>query len=119
MMDLKLIKIADVCTDDERVVIKAMAKCNLNNYILFDTTFDENGIVSNKHRHVFVFPDLMVEEGDFIWLYTKQGSYGTHNNKSKTITHKLYWGINGHIWNNRGDKAYLLHYDDWGSFMYS
>ena len=117
-MELKLIKIKDAQTDDERVVIKALSKCNINSYILFDTTFDESGIVSNKHRHLFVFPDLVVEEGDFIWLYTKSGSYGTHKNISGTITHKIYWGLKNHIWNNEGDKAYLMHYDDWESLAY-
>lgn len=117
-MDLKLIAIKDVQTDDERVVIKVLSKCNLNNYIIFDTTFTENGILSNKHRHLFVFPNLIVNEGDYIWLYSNIGSYGTHRNISKTITHKLYWGMENHIWNNEGDKAYLLHYDDWESLAY-
>ena len=118
MMDLKLIKIKDARSDNERVVLKVLSKCNINSYILFDTTFDESGIVSNKHRHLFVFPDLVVEEGDFIWLYTKIGVYGTHTNTSGTTTHKLYWGVNNHIWNNEGDKAYLMHYDDWESLAY-
>lgn len=117
-MDLKLIKIADACTDEERVVIKALASCNLNRYILFDTTFDENGVVSNKHRHVFAFPNLVVNKGDYIWLYTKQGYYGTHKNTSNTTTHKLYWCLNNYVWNNSGDKAYLLHYDDWENLEY-
>lgn len=112
------IKIKDAQTDDERVVIKALSKCNINSYILFDTTYDEKGIVSNKFRHIFIFPDLVVEKGDFIWLYTKPGVYGTHTNTSGTTTHKLYWGVLSHIWNNDGDKAYLMHYDDWENFSY-
>lgn len=107
-MELKMIKIKDAQTDDERIVIKALSKCNINSYILFDTTYDEKGIVSNKFRHIFIFPDLVVEKGDFIWLYTKPGVYGTHTNTSGTTTHKLYWGVLSHIWNNDGDKAYLI-----------
>lgn len=118
MMDLKLIKIKDAKTDNERVVLKVLSKCNINSYILFDTTFDESGIVSNKHRHLFVFPNLVVEEGDFIWLYTKSGTYGTHTNTSGTITHNFFWGVKNHIWNDDGDKAYLMHYDDWESLAY-
>lgn len=118
MMELKLIKIKDAQTEEELVVLKALAKCNINSYILFDTTYVEKGIVSNKHRHLFIFPDLVVEEGDYIWLYTKPGIYGTHTNTSGTITHKLYWGIKSSIWNNEGDKAYLIHYDDWVTCSY-
>ena len=72
-MDLVLRKIADASlADKERVIIKVLKTCNLNRYILFDTTYDENGIRSDKHRHVYVFPNLIVNEGDFIWLYTKK-----------------------------------------------
>lgn len=116
-MDLKLVKIADCKTDNERLIIRAVRACNLNEYIVFDTTFDEDGIVSNKHRHVFIMPNVSVNEGDFIWLYTRQGTYHTHNNKSNTITHNIYWGLNINVWNNDGDKAYLIHYDDWGSVV--
>ena len=115
MMDLKLIKIKDIKTSEERVILKALAKCNLNDYILFDTTYEENGITSNKFRHLFIFPNLVVNAGDFVWLYTKKGTYGTHSNVSNTITHKLYWGVQSYIWNNEGDKAYLLRYSDWNS----
>lgn len=71
-MDLKLVKIADSGNDNERLVMKADSACNLNEYIVLDTTFDEEGIVSNKNRHVYIMPDINVNEGDFIWLYTKK-----------------------------------------------
>ena len=111
-MDLKLIRIADRGNDNERLIMRAVRKCNLNKYIVLDTTYDEDGTVSNKHRHVYIMPDIIVEEGDFIWLYTCDGKYHTHNNSSKTITHNIYWGLDVHVWNNDGDKAYLIHYDD-------
>lgn len=114
-MDLKIIKIADCGDDNEKLIIQAVNKCNLNEYIVFDTTFDEEGIVSNKHRHVYVMPDIEVNTGDFVWLYTKEGKYHTHKNDSLTITHNIFWGLNIHVWNNDGDKAILIHYDDWES----
>ena len=94
---------------NKRDMLKASE--GLDNYI--DSLF-----TNNKHRHIFIFPDLVVAEGDFIWLYTKNGSYGTHKNTSGTNTHKIYWGLKNHIWNNEGDKAYLMHYDDWESLAY-
>ena len=114
-MDLKLIKIADRGNDNERLIMRAVRKCNLNEYIVLDTTYDEEGIVSNKHRHVYIMPNIDVNEGDFIWLYTREGRYHTYNNNSNTITHNIYWGLDIHVWNNDGDKAYLIHYDDWNS----
>ena len=112
-MDLELIRIADRGNDNEKLIMRAVRKCNLREYIVLDTTYDEEGIVSNKHRHVFIFPNINVNEGDFIWLYTREGRYHTHNNNSNTITHNIYWGLDIRVWNNDGDKAYLIHYDDW------
>lgn len=112
-MNLKLIKIRNVSGADERVVIKILQKCDVSQYLLFDQTYDEEGIQSNKHRHVYVFPDIQVNKGDYICLYTKKGTYYTHENRSGTLTHNLYMGLEKSIWNNSGDVAYLLHYDDW------
>lgn len=118
MRQIELIKIVATSLEEERVVMKATEDCNLNSFILFDTTYDENGIVTNKHRHMFIFPDLNVKKGDFIWVYTQKGISGNHLNTSKTTTHKLYWNLDGQIWNNSGDKAYIVHYDDWSQIEY-
>ena len=60
-------------TENEiRERMKAVRACNLNEYIVLDATYDEDGIVSNKHRHVYIMPNVNVNEGDFIWLYTKK-----------------------------------------------
>ena len=66
-----------------------------------------------------MFPNQIVNEGDFIWLYTKRGIYHTHENNSGTTTHNLYMNLNTTIWNDNGDTAYLLHYDDWNSVSYT
>lgn len=43
MMNLEIRKVADNATDEERVVLYALADCNLNDYLLFDSTYDEEG----------------------------------------------------------------------------
>lgn len=53
---------------------------------MFDSTYDEEGNISNKHRHMFVFPDQNVKKGDFVWLYTKKGNYYKRDNDSNTTT---------------------------------
>lgn len=112
-MDLKLIKIVDKNTNKERLVMYAFNECNLNEYIVLDTTYNEEGVISNRLRHVYIMPDIKVNKGDFVWLYTHTGDYHTHKNDSNTTTHNIYWGLDINIWNNEGDKAYLIHYDDW------
>lgn len=111
MMNLEIRNVADNATDEERVVLYVLADCNLNDYLLFDSTYDEEGKISNKHRHLFVFPDQQVKKGDYIRIYTKEGNNHTHKNNSNTTTYNLYWGLNCHIWNNDGDTVHLIHYD--------
>lgn len=57
---------------------------------------DDNRNDTSKYRHVYIMPDINVNEGDFIWLYTREGRYHTYNNNSKTITHNIYWGLDIH-----------------------
>lgn len=111
MMNLEIKRVADNATDEERVVLYALADCNLKRYLLFDSTYDENGNISNKHRHMYVFPDLQVKKGDYVVLYTKTGNDHTHKNQAGTKTYNLYWGLLTHVWNNDGDTVHLIHYD--------
>ena len=83
-------------------------------FLVFDETFNDGNTVSNKQRHLFIFPSQQIEEGDFIWLFThKEGEYATHKNTSNTTTHKFYWGLGNSIWKKSGDKVYVVHYDEW------
>ena len=110
-MDVKISRILDRGTDKERLVLKVLRNCNMNEYVVFDTTFDENGVVSNKHRHLYVFPQIDVKVNDTVVLYTRRGTYSTIYNDNGTTSHFFYWNLDIHVWNNEGDTAYLLHYD--------
>lgn len=111
MMNLEIERVADNATAEERVVLYVLEDCNLKMYLLFDSTYDENGNISNKHRHMFVFPDQQVKKGDYVLLYTKTGKDHTHVNKVGSTTYNLYWGLLNYVWNNEGDTVHLIHYD--------
>lgn len=110
MMNLEIRKVADNATDEERVVLYALADCNHNDYLLFDSTYDEEGNISNKHRHMFVFPDQNVKKGDFVWIYSKDGMH-TSVAMIRILLYIYYWGLKNHVWNNDGDTVHLIHYD--------
>lgn len=119
-MDLIIRRIKDAKSSEERLVLYANTDCNTSNYMVFDETFNNDGGKSDKLRHLFLFPPQLIKAGDFVWLYThKKGSYDTHHNTSGTTTHKFYWGLEAPIWNKDGDKAYIVHYDDWASHVFS
>lgn len=97
---------------EERIILKVTEDCNTWPYILFDTTYDEEGRVTNRNRHSFIFPNLNVSKGDFIILNTGNGVYDKFRNKRGTMTHVLYWGLDTAVWNNQQDSALLVKVDE-------
>jgi hypothetical protein len=99
---------------EEFVWLFAMDTVLIKGYALVDRTFDDKGKVSNEYRHIFVFPDLKIEKDEWIQLYTGVGTYKkieSNIDERKCFVHKLYWGSNASIWNNKGgDIASLIQF---------
>ncbi len=111
-MDIKIKNINGQGTEKEKIVLYVQKMCNLGQYILFDITKDENGFNSNKLRHMFILPNKIVNAGDYVYVYTHKGQDKSYNNKAKTLTYEIYWGLDVNIWNEDGDNVILVHYDD-------
>jgi hypothetical protein len=112
-MSLNLISVTNAKTPNkEFVMLRADAKINLKKYALVDKTFDSEEKVSNEFRHVFFFPDLVVEKDDFIILYTGIGKYkGRNEMPSGGFVHRLYWESSECVWNDNGnDQASLIEF---------
>lgn len=119
IMKMQILKVKDAGDiENERVILKINADCNIGWYLLFDNTYESDGSPSNLWRHMFIFPDKEVKKGDFVWLYTKEGKNRDRSNESKTTTHELYWGLGNTIWNNgvAHDSVHLVKYEDSQSF---
>lgn len=107
-MDLKFVKIDKKETDDEYIMFKATEDCQLHDYLIHDDTFDSEGELSNKLRHMYRFPKLLVKKGEYVVLFVKkQGKYKKATQGANQF-HFLYWGTNTNIFNQDGDKLYLL-----------
>ncbi|MFC5551766.1 hypothetical protein [Massilia aerilata] len=106
---LKLVNVRDPGTENERVMMRAVDDLDLGNYIVTDTTYNQDGTVSNKVRHVYEFAPKNIKKGDYVVLRSKAGKYklGTLDD-NVTPLHYLYWGLNYTIWNEDGDNAWLL-----------
>lgn len=111
LMKLEIDKIIDNGKESERVLIKVLEDCNLNNYILYDETFDEDGKPSNKVPHMYRFEKRSVKKGEFVSLYTK-GEKGYTLSTMKTPKgaplHRIKRGLDINIFNKAGDKAHLV-----------
>lgn len=111
-MNLKFRKIGKKGQKDEYILFYAEDDCFLHDYLIHDNTFDADGDISNKLRHMFRFPHLSVKKGQYVALYTqKGGQYNlgscTHNSK-RYDCHMFYWGANTNVFNQEGDNLYLL-----------
>lgn len=112
-MDLEITNIFNENLQTERVVLTAQNACNLNSFVLFDSTYDEEGNVTNKERHLMVFPSINLKRGDRVILYTRVGrNVIPPANPLVPVNYTIFWGLDHKIWNTAGDKAYLLHYDE-------
>ena len=98
--------------DKERIKLQALDNIEIGNYCLADSTYTDDGKVSNKLRHFLWIPDKKVAKGDYIVIYTKAGQSKDEKN-NQTTTHTFFWGLKETVWNKSGDVAILLHIDEW------
>lgn len=112
-MKLKIRGVFGEDLEDERIVIDVVADSKeQENYILFDTTYDDKGKVSNKHRHPFFFKTSQLKKDEVILIYTKKGEDHPGKSSKGTRMDVLYWGLDTCVWNNDKDNALLVHVDD-------
>lgn len=95
--------------EEEYVVLRATEEksISLSGYALIDLTFDDEG-KSNIHRHVYLFPDVTIEAGDFVWVYTGKVDITSWKNTSKTQTHVLSMQSDECIWNDKEQDSAIL-----------
>ena len=60
-------------TKNDLLLFKAIGKCTLSNYIVYDKTYDESGDESNIFPHMYRFPDIMLEKGEYVALRLHKG----------------------------------------------
>ena len=97
----------------ERIVLKVTASDDIGRYILFDTTYYDNGTISNEIRHSLWFPNKEVNSGDLVIAYTKSGTDSQTENSNGTVSHFFYMGLGSTIWNQSGDGAVLIEAKTW------
>ncbi|HUU56532.1 MAG TPA: hypothetical protein VMW93_04250 [bacterium] len=113
-MNIEIKAIRDSGTKDkERIVLRVLKDEDIGFYVIFDTTFTEEGNISNKVRHSFWFPDKKVRAGDLVVLYTKRGQAKEREKPRGITTHFFYWGLDKTIWNEEGDCGVLLKVSNW------
>jgi hypothetical protein len=104
--------------EQEYVTLKVAEACDIGYYLLSDSTYTDEGKLSNKIRHIYWFPDKPVGKGDFVFLYTRgkrPGDKAEWKNKEGTTTHAFYWNLKAAVWNDDGDYAVLFEVNTWSN----
>lgn len=107
-MTIGIKEVVDKNSDKECLILQAFEDGNLKNYAVVDYTFDADGDVSNKQRHIYVFKELEVKKDDTIYLYT--GKPPQVKRFTPPHAYTLYWGLDHQVWNDGADKATVIEY---------
>ena len=97
----------------ERVILAVLEDDDIGRYIMFDTTFHDDGTVSNEIRHSLWFPDTAVKRGDLVVAYTKSGKNFEKKNDNGSTSHFFYMGLGRTIWNESSDGVVLIEAKTW------
>ena len=110
-MDLQILNVLDHGDlDKERVRFKAVKdNVYLNEFIVMDNTYDDEGRLSNKNRHCYDFinDNVKLKKNDRVVLHTKEGKNFTKTFPSGVIAYHIYWGLDETVWNQDGDTVHL------------
>lgn len=115
-MSLKIIRTLNSSNPEEEYILLQTEKTiNLNGYAITDQSFfDSSGKISNKFRHIYEFPSLIINEGEFIILFSGSGTNKKkekYTDKRGSVVHPIFWKSQECIWNDSGDKAILIKYE--------
>jgi len=114
--ELKIVEIIDKKDnnpDNEFVRLQAISapntKVNLGHYAIVDNTFDGDGDKTNVFKHFYKFPNLEINRGDFVRLYSGKRPKEKQTNEDGSETYMFSWDAGTCIWNNDEiDEAFLL-----------
>jgi len=108
-MNLEFKRIGKKGEDDEYVLFYANEECNLCDYLVHDDTFNADGELSNKLRHMFRFNrNVVAKKGEYVALYVKRAGSYSKGAIGTSVCHLFYWGLGVSVFNNAEDHLYLL-----------
>ena len=97
-------------TKNDLLLFKALGNCKLSYYIVYDKTYDESGDESNIFPHMYRFPDITLEKGEYVALRLHKGKTNKGETAQKEVCYNVYWGMedNVSIFNDDGDIVHLV-----------
>ena len=101
----------------EYILFYALKGTCLHDYAIYDTTYNEKGDISNKWPHFYRFPKgKIMEEDGYVCLYTDNSTTQAYIEGHPIKT--FHMGLQGNIFNEEGDRIYLIKVSDIDSKKY-
>lgn len=96
-------------TKDEYLAFKVEEDCNIHQYLIYDTTFDGNGELSNLLPHMYRFPSQVVTKGANVFLYIyRMGTRKAIDKNSKGVdVFRFAWGLDTNVSVFNKEKDFL------------
>lgn len=97
-------------TESDLLLFKAVARCELSKYLVYDKTYDGNGNETNIFPHMFHFPSLTLEEGEYVALRLHKGKFNKGQTNGGVVCYNIYWGMENDvsIFNDSGVCVHLV-----------
>ena len=97
-------------TEDDLLLFKAEGKCESSNYLVYDKTYDGDGNETNIFPHMFRFPSLILEKGEYVALRLHKGKFNKGVTKRGVVCYNVYWGMDNDksIFNDDGDCVHVV-----------
>lgn len=114
-MILKIKDIKDIGTDKERVVLSVVENGDIGMHFLLNTTQISDGEVSSEVSKPYWFPDIEVQEGDLVVVYSKKGKKGLKLNPSGKTSYFFYRQFDTPIYGKEEEVPLVLEANSWAT----
>ena len=114
-MTLEIRNFADAGNlDTERLIVRAIEAVDIGTFVVLRSKTNEEGAPISGVKTAYWFPDLTVETGDLVVLYTKAGKTSKKKLPSGKTAHFYYWHQKSALWGtDQLNTAVLIKAANW------
>lgn len=98
--------------NNERIGFSVTSNCNLKYFLVFSTSFSDNGF-RNRSKDTYWFYPEDLQIGDKVVLYTKSGADSFKDNGDGSKTYFRYWGLSNPIYTDDKKGVVVAEVSDW------
>jgi hypothetical protein len=114
-MKVKILSVKDVgIVNEERIILEVTEECNIGKYLIAITHYvSGDNSISVVQKGSYFFPNLQVKKGDWVVLYTKNGTESEKKNSDGTTSYFYFWGLSAENLTKENDCFVLIEVNTW------